>query len=203
MTSLNKEYTMFDNNINYLDLKYTKQNPEIIKSNNLVENYKYLKNSETKCDKKLIEKVSWKEGYTERCINKTYKIINNPKNFFKLDNILDFNKNKYDSNFDDMIVSYYKDKLILVFITKIVKEGEFYDINNNLLLGDWDAKKREWSSEITFYLPVFQIWNSNYEIEFEKTCNEFSKYESAIGNFKCHTFHLSNLIFSSNFLQKL
>ena len=189
-----KEYSMFDNNDDYLYLKYTKQCPEMIKSNNLVENYKYFKNSETECDKKLIEKASSVRGYTERCVNKTNKIINDPKNFFKIDNILDFNKNKYDSNFDDMIVSYYKDKLILVFVAKIIKKGKFYDKNNNLYYGDWDRKKKIHSDEITFNLPVFQIWNSNYELEFERTCNEYSKYQRCIDNFKCHTFHLNNLI---------
>lgn len=194
MTSFYNESTIFDNDIDYSELKYTEHDPEVIKSNNLVKNYKYFKNSETKFDKKLTEKISWGLGYTERCINKTSKIINDPKNFFKIDNILDFNKNKYDSNFDDMILSYYKDKLILVFVAKIVRKGEFYDKNNNLYLGDWDRKKRKHSDEITFNLPVFQIWNSNYELEFEKTCNEFSNYDSHVGNFKCHTFHLNNLI---------
>ena len=194
MTSLNNEYTIFDSNIDYSELKYTELDPEVIKSNNLVKNYKYFKNSETEFDMKLNEKISRKLGPTERCINKTSKIINDPKNFFKIDNIWDFNKNKYDSNFDDMILSYYKDKLILVFVAKIVRKGEFYDKNNNLYLGDWDRKKRKHSDEITFNLPVFQIWNSNYELEFEKTCNEFSNYDSHVGNFKCHTFHLNNLI---------
>ena len=157
MTSFYNESTIFDNDIDYSELKYTEHDPEVIKSNNLVKNYKYFKNSETKFDKKLTEKISWELGYTERCINKTSKIINDPKNFFKIDNILDFNKNKYDSNFDDMILSYYKDKLILVFVAKIVRKGEFYDKNNNLYLGDWDRKKRKHSDEITMSNLLFNF----------------------------------------------
>ena len=93
MTSLNNEYTIFDSNIDYTEL-----DPEVTKSNNLIKNYKYFKNSETKFDKKLTEKIPWRLGYTERCINKTSKIINDPKNFFKIDNIWDFNKNDHSAH---------------------------------------------------------------------------------------------------------
>ena len=86
MFSMNtKEYSMFDSNDDdCLYIEYTKQGPELIKSNNLVQNYKYFKNSETEFDKKLTEKIPWRTGPTEICINKTSKIINDPKNFFKI-----------------------------------------------------------------------------------------------------------------------
>ena len=116
MTSFYNQSTIFDN---YSDLKNTEHDPEVIKLKNLAKNYKYFKNSETKFNMKLTEKIPWRLGQTQMCINKTSKIINDPKNYFKIDNILDFNKNKYDSNFDDMILSYYKDKLILVFVDKM------------------------------------------------------------------------------------
>ena len=60
MTSFYNESTIFDNDIDYSELKNTEHDPEVIKSNNLAKNYKYFKNSETKFDMKLTEKIPWR-----------------------------------------------------------------------------------------------------------------------------------------------